>query len=568
MRILIRVVLVVVLLGVLGGAGYWYYSSRVASASTAEGDTSLTQVVTVQRGNLSATLSLVGSLEAVQSEDLAFTDMSGTAAVLELEVAAGQIVTAGQALATIDPAPYELALDQATSALETAEEQLAELTTPPTALEIAQADVAVSAAQVDVQAAEDTLYDLENPDIADLETAVTDARLALAQSKMDLLALEQDTTDEDKIARLREADADAYAVYTDFANKTHSEADVGYHVALMLYHNQMLDAQDALVNAEGEARLALLRAQITVRKDEQALANAQEALAEAKAGGDQLKLAQAELALRRAEVALEAAREARVALEEESDPIQVAAAQAAVDKQRLVVADAEAALAGTQLVAPFAGTILDVHVSAGDPVGPSTPIVSLANLSSFEVLTSVDETTIRQVSAGQEAVISFDAYPDQTFTGEVLSVPLYGTLQGGVTVYDVPLSLVGTEGLNLLVGMTANVEIQVGQATDALLVPTMALTRASGGYQVLVPNTADPEGEPEAVPVQVGLSDGTYTQVLKGLNDGDQVLVELDTGSDETFFGFGRMEGGGMMIMERSGGGNPPAMPPGGATLP
>jgi HlyD family secretion protein len=213
-------------------------------------------------------------------------------------------------------------------------------------------------------------------------------------------------------------------------------------------------------------------------------------------------------------------------------------------------------------LAPFDGTILDVYISTGDAVRAATRIITLANLDSFEVVAAVDETTIRQVSAGQHAVITFDAYPGQTFTGEVLSVPLYGTLQGDVTVYQVPLSLAGAEALNLLVGMTANVEVQVGQAADALLVPTMALLRASGGYQVLVPNTADPAGEPEAVPVQVGLSDGTYTQVLKGLNDGDQVLVELETGSEEVF-PFGRMEGGGMM-MGRPGGGNPPAMPGGG----
>jgi HlyD family secretion protein len=564
MKTLFRVVSVVVLVGALAGAAYWYYDSRIASASTEESDTSLTQIVSVERGNLNATLSLVGSLEAVQSEDLAFTEMNGTAALLSLEVVNGQKVTAGQVLATIDPAPYELALDQATTALETAEEKLAELTTPPTSLEIAQADVAVAAAQVDVQAAQDTLYDLQNPDITELESAVTDTRLALAQSRVDLLALEQDTTDEESIARLREADAEAWAVYTDFANKAHSENDVEYNLQLMLHYNQMLDAQDALVNAEGQAQLRLLQAQIGVRQDEQALAEAEEALAEAKAGGDKLKLAQAQLAVRKAEVALEAAQEARAELEEEADPIDVASAQSAVEEQRLAVADAEAALAGTELVAPFDGTILDVYVSEGDPVGPSKTVVTLANLSSFKVVTTVDETTIRQVSAGQDAAITFDAYADQTFAGQVLSVPLYGTLQGGVTVYDVPLSLVGTEGLNLLVGMTANVEVQVGQATDALLVPTMALTRASGGYQVLVPNTADPEGEPEAVPVQVGLSDGTYTQVLKGLNDGDQVLVELDTGSEETFFGFGRGEGGGMIMGGGPGGGNAPAMPGGG----
>jgi len=532
-----RFVLLVLVLGVLAGA-YWYYDNRVASASTATSEASLTQVVTVEQGSLNATLSVVGSLEAVQSADLTFEETSGTAQLLSLEVQAGETVTAGQVLATIDPAPYQQALDQAKNDLETAEGVLADLTTPPTGLEIAKADVAVAAAQVDLESAQAALEDLENPDLAELEATVTDARVALAQSKVDLLALEQASTAENKIAALREADAKVYAVYLDWANKIHSETDQEYHDQLMLVYNKIMDAQDALVTAEAEARVSLLKAQITVRNREQALAAAQEALVEARAGGDKLGLAQAKLAVRRAEVALEAAQEDRADLEAGADATEVAAAQAEVDKGKLAVSDAEAALAGTELVAPFDGTILETHVSAGDAVGPSTLAVTLANLKSMQVVASVDETTIREVSAGQKASISFDAYPDQTFEGEVLSVPLQGTLQGDVTVYEVPLSLSGAEELDLLVGMTANVEIEVGQVSDALLVPTLALVKANGGYQVLVPNTTDAAsdeqavtGDPETVPVQIGLSNGTYTQIVKGLNAGDQVIVQLDSTS-------------------------------------
>jgi HlyD family secretion protein len=291
---------------------------------------------------------------------------------------------------------------------------------------------------------------------------------------------------------------------------------------------KLAEAQANLARVQAERELARLARAAKMAQARIMLSEAQEALAKAKAGGDELALARAELAVHRAEVSLEAAQEDRAALEEGTDPSDLAAAESAIDRQRLAVADAEAALAGTQLVAPFDGTILDVYAQSGDPIGASTTIITLANLDSFEVVAAVDETTIRQVSVGQDAVITFDAYPDQAFVGEVLSVPLWGTLQGGVTVYDVPLSLEGSEELSLLVGMTANVAIQVGQATDALLVPTMALARSSGAYYVLVPNTIDPAGEPEMVPVQVGLSDGTYSQVLKGLNVGDEVLVELD----------------------------------------
>jgi multidrug efflux pump subunit AcrA (membrane-fusion protein) len=79
------------------------------------------------------------------------------------------------------------------------------------------------------------------------------------------------------------------------------------------------------------------------------------------------------------------------------------------------------------------------------------------------------------------------------------------------------------------VGMTTNVDIQVGQVTDALLVPAIALQQTNGLYEVQVPNTTDPNGDPEAVRVEVGLSDGTYTQITKGLNAGDNVLIQLQS---------------------------------------
>jgi HlyD family secretion protein len=250
-------------------------------------------------------------------------------------------------------------------------------------------------------------------------------------------------------------------------------------------------------------------------------------LAEARAGGDRLELAQAQLAVHEAEVELQAAQEARADLDAGADETDLVTAQAAVDRKQLAVRDAEAALAGTQLTAPFDGTILETNVGEGGQVTANTTILTLANLDTLQVAAAVDETTIRQVSAGQAATITFDAFPGQSFTGEVLAVPLQGTLQGDVMVYSVPVSLIGAEKLSLLVGMTANVAIQVGEAENALLVPTLALQQANNMYQVLVPNTTDPSGSPEAVPVEIGLSDGTYTQITKGVNAGDQVIVQV-----------------------------------------
>jgi HlyD family secretion protein len=475
--------------------------------------------------------------------------MSGTTNLLTLAVEAGNTVTKGEVLATIDSASYQQALDQAQSDLQAAEETLADLKTPPTALQIAQADVAVSKARVQLQKAQDALDDLVNPDLPSLQAAVAGAQSSLAKAQANLLAQEQDTDAKTQLDRLAYAESTATAEYNRLAGETYS--DEYYQDRLELAYNKMMDARDTRVSYELNQQDNTLQLQIAVRKAQTNLADAQEALADAQSGGDTLALAQAELAVHEAEVALQAAQEARQELDEGADATQLAAAQAAVDKKRLAVSNAEAALAGTELVAPFDGTILETNVGAGDQVSANTtlkrasaPILTLANLKTLRVVASVDETTIRQVSAGQSATITFDAYPGQSFTGQVLAVPLQGTLQGGVMVYAVPIALTGAENLSLLVGMTANVEIQVEQVTNALLVPTIALQQSNGLYQVLVPNTTDPNGDPEAVPVEIGLSDGTYTQIVKGLNAGDQVVVEMQSSTSTS-----NSAGGGNMMM-------------------
>jgi multidrug efflux pump subunit AcrA (membrane-fusion protein) len=125
----------------------------------------------------------------------------------------------------------------------------------------------------------------------------------------------------------------------------------------------------------------------------------------------------------------------------------------------------------------------------------------------------------------------------------VLGVPLQGTLQNDVMVYEVPLSLEGAEDLALRVGMTANVEVQTAQAENALLVPSIALQRNRGQYTVNVVNPADPDGAPIATPVEVGLSDGAFTQIVQGLQAGDQVVVTVQASNNTSPFGQFRMGG-------------------------
>ena len=180
-------------------------------------------------------------------------------------------------------------------------------------------------------------------------------------------------------------------------------------------------------------------------KDKVALADAQEALAKAKAGGDKLTLAQAQLAVHEAEVSLQAAQEARQELDTGADATKLATVQAAVDKKRLAVSEAEIR-AGRHATGGAVrrhdpgdqrrrGRPGDGEHDRPDPGQPEDD-------AGGGVGGRDDDPAGERGAGGDDRV---DAFPGQSFTGKVLSVPLQGTLQGGVMVYDVPISLDGAE---------------------------------------------------------------------------------------------------------------------------
>jgi RND family efflux transporter MFP subunit len=522
----LRVVLVLLLVAVIGTGGYWLYQTNAAAKPAATTATSYTQIVAVTQGNLSSSLSVVGELDALQRATMTFERMGSTAKLLTLQVKAGNTVTAGQILATIDPAPYQQALDQVKSDVQAAEEKLADLKTPATSAETAKAEVAVAQAQANLETAKADLAKIQSADLTVLRDAVANAEDNLAVAQLQQTLAEHDAT--------AKTERDLfYAVGWHQRRISDLQTLVATGKANLEQTRLLVTEQDAAGKAQSDLAVAQARRESALRvaaakaaTAKAALADAQDALAAAQAGGNKLALAKAQLAVKNAEVALATAQDGRTTLTQGSDAVTLAAAQADADKKRLAQADAEAALAGTKLTAPFGGTILQTNVTPGNLIGASTKILTLADLKALQVLASVDETTIKKVSKGQTAQVTFDALPGQTLRGQVGEVPLQGALQGGVMVYEVPISLTGADRLTLLIGMTANVKVQLGQAQNALLVPAMAVQRSSSGYQVMVPNV-DPQGAPAAVAVEIGLSDGVHTQILRGLNLGDKVVTQL-----------------------------------------
>ncbi len=541
-----KAVTALIIIAAVGAGGFGLYQAANPPKTTAAASTTYTQTGQVTEGNVSASLSVVGQVAAVQSADMTFDKMSGSAKLLTLQVKAGAAVTAGQVLATIDPTPYKQALDQANSDLQAAQENLATLKTPATTLAVAKADVAIAQAQATLEQARKDLATIQSPDIANLQAAVANAEDSLAVAK-----LQQDLTVHDSMAKT-ERDLSYNADW--HSRRSFDLADLVAHGQANLEQTNQATTERDLAG-QLQAQLAVTHAKRVAAADaaaakaaaaQEAVITAQKALDTARAGGDALALAKARLAVQEAQLTLDQAKSDRDDLVSGTEAATIAAAQADVDKKALAVADAQAAANGATMTAPFSGTVLQTNVTSGSLIGSGTTILTVADLKTVQVVASVDETNIKKVASGQSATITFDALAGQSLRGTVGDAPLQGTLQGGVMVYQVPINLQGADKLPLLVGMTSNVRISLGQATKVLLVPTLAIQRSSSGYQVLVPNATDAKGQPAAVNVQIGLSDGVNTQIVSGLKLGDKFVYKLaaaTTNSNQnrgfSIFGFG-----------------------------
>lgn len=222
-----------------------------------------------------------------------------------------------------------------------------------------------------------------------------------------------------------------------------------------------------------------------------------------------------------------------------------------------------------QVTAPISGTVVTKTAKAGDKIegGSSGTLCTIYDLSYLEMTMSIDELDISNVAVGQTVEITADAVEDRTYTGVVTKVSVAGTTSGGITTYPVTVRIDETDGL--LPGMNVDAQIVIAEKDNVLAIPSGAVNR---GDTVLVtsdsPSAANaldqeaPEGY-AYVSVETGISDGSYTEVVSGLQEGDTVayLPTSSGSSDSMGMMMGGMPGGGDMP---GGGGAPGGGGPGG----
>lgn len=241
-------------------------------------------------------------------------------------------------------------------------------------------------------------------------------------------------------------------------------------------------------------------------------------------------------------------------------------AQSALDmaEANLAIAEADlklqqADLAKSSIYAPIDGVVLTRSVNPGQTVASSmqAPVlfVLAADLSKMELKAAVDEADIGTVAKGQHARFTVDAFPDRSFDASIRDIAYASVTTDGVVTYNAWLD-VDNDELLLRPGMTATVSIVTREAKDVLTVPATAfryrptpaarnsgfslqnvfLGRPSRGPTDRSRPASTPadgsrtlyvlkDGAPVAVRVKTGATDGDRTEIVSGLNAGDQVIT-------------------------------------------
>ncbi|MEP7340270.1 MAG: efflux RND transporter periplasmic adaptor subunit [Acidobacteriota bacterium] len=218
---------------------------------------------------------------------------------------------------------------------------------------------------------------------------------------------------------------------------------------------------------------------------------------------------------------------------------QLSVSEAKVSQARAEVAQAQAAvdraveeLSYATIRSPIRGVVLSRDLEIGSPVSSilnmgaaASLVMVLGDISKVYVRGKVDEADIGVVKMGMPSRIKVETFKDKTFDGTVTQISPLGVDKDNVVTFEVKVSI-SNPGGELRANMTANAEIVLEEHKDVVLVQESAVIYdAQRNASVEFPAPAQPKGK-EKKPIKVGISNGTRTEVLEGLKEGEKVILQ------------------------------------------
>lgn len=465
-----KVFTVIVVLAVLSAAGY--FGLQELQRRQAEAAAPNYEAVTINRGDISATVSATGVVLPEREVNMAFP---ASGAIARVNVDVGQAVKAGDVLATLDTTDLELSEKQAQAGVKQAQAQLQQLLETANTVDVAAAEAALASAQEGLKsvqvAYQQTLKGPDKDTLASAQAQVLQARVQLQQAQQ------------------------AY-------DKVKDRPDVG----LMPQSIQLQNASIALETAEAQYRVA-----------QKPVTDAQVAAARAQVTAAEAQVAQAQANLDR--------------LKRGTSEGQLAVARVGVDQAMLSLQVAQRRLENARLLAPWDGIVTQIAIVQGGQASPAQPAVRLADTSRFHLDVQVDEVDISGLQPGQPVQVEIDALPNEKLAGTVslISPAATTTATGGVS-YSVRLDI-GPTNAPLKGGMSATATIIASTRPNVLLVPNRAVQLERETGKTYVERVAGKDLV--RTEVQLGLRDEQFSEVREGLSEGETLAIRNRSGKEQ-----------------------------------
>jgi RND family efflux transporter MFP subunit len=205
-----------------------------------------------------------------------------------------------------------------------------------------------------------------------------------------------------------------------------------------------------------------------------------------------------------------------------ADALDIQAQKISLQKQQLAYQD-------YFIRAPFDGTIARVQATVGNPAGTVATIVSNSKIATI----SLNEVDVAKINVGDKVNLTFDAIDGLNISGQIAEIDLVGTVSQGVVDYNVKISF-DTQDDRVKSGMSVNASIITESKQDILVVPSASVKSQNGTYYVDYFNQKYAAAEskagiisataPLSKQVEIGISDDTNTEIISGLNEGDQIV--------------------------------------------
>mgnify|MGYP005612768379 FL=1 len=454
---------------------------------------SKTDLYTIKKSDIVQKVIVNGNTKAVRDSSLAF-EVNGT--VRSSNVSVGSRVVVGQALVSLDQGTLYAELLKAQANIASEEARLEELKKGSKPEDIAVSETEVANAKVTLEDAE---KNLQNKVVDAINNNVDQFFSNPKTNNPQFSLVVNDSQLKNNIISGRTA--------VEIIIQSWTVGDIDKNLPEVL---RLIDNVALVVNSQSASNGV---SQATVDANKASISSARSTVTTAR---ETLNSSRSKLALAEKNLTLK---------KSGSTPEVIKAQEAKVLQNQAQVESVQAQLSKMTLRSPQNGVVTKQDAKVGEIVTPGKVVVTVISDSDLEIESNVSEVSIGKVMVGNEVLITFDAFPGETFSGKVSYIEPGETVVDGVVNYKITVAF-SEKYPQIKSGLTSRLELITSEKKDVLTVPEYALTKE--GEMVYVQKLSGKEYV--KTPITIGLrgQDG-FVEVLSGLNEGDVIETVAQT---------------------------------------